>query len=206
MLTTWLLEVTAGKARLSEHRETFETLIASATKTPPGASGLICLPYFQGERTPLQDPDARGAYVGLSLRHTTAHLFRAMLEGTAFGARHNFDVMTEMGAAPQRLVAVGGGTKNPLWLQVVTDITGIRQHIPQRTIGASYGDAFMAGLASGIIPDISALENDWVTIVDTVEADPVTKPLYDDLYGIYLELYPRNRDAMHHLARLASTT
>lgn len=204
MLTTWFLEVTAGKARLSEHRETFETLIASASETPPGAAGLICLPYFQGERTPLQDPDARGAYFGLSLRHTTAHLFRAMLEGTAFGARHNFDVMTEMGATPQRLVAVGGGTKNPLWLQVISDITGIRQHIPEQTIGASYGDAFIAGLASGIIPDISALETDWVNIVGTVEPNPATKPVYDEMYGIYRDLYPRNRDAMHNLARIAS--
>ncbi len=206
MLTTWFLEVTAGKARLSEHRETFETLIASATATPPGASGLICLPYFQGERTPLQDPDARGAYVGLSLRHTTAHLFRATLEGTAFGARHNFEVMGDMGAAPRRLVAVGGGTKNALWMRVISDITGIRQHIPHSTIGASFGDAFMAGLGSGIIPGISALESDWVSIVDTVEPDPSVKPLYDELYGIYLDLYPRNRDAMHHLARIASGT
>jgi xylulokinase len=206
MLTTWFLEVTAGKARLAQHRETFETLISTASATPPGASGLICLPYFQGERTPLQDPDARGAYIGLSLRHTTAHLFRATLEGTAFGARHNFEVMTEMGATPQRLVAVGGGTQNPLWMQVISDITGIRQHIPQRTIGASFGDAFMAGLGSGIIPGISALESDWVTIVDTVEPNPATKPLYDELYGIYLDLYPRNRDAMHHLARIASSS
>lgn len=203
MLTTWFLEVTAGKARLSAHRATFETLIADATATPPGAAGLICLPWFQGERTPLMDPDARGAYIGLSLRHTTGHLFRATLEGTAYAARHNFEVMTEMGATPGRLVAVGGGTQNPLWLQVISDVTGVPQHIPARTIGASFGDAFMAGLGSGIVPALDALDRDWVRIVDTVMPNPTTRPLYDELYGIYLELYPRNRDAMHRLAALA---
>jgi xylulokinase len=202
MLTTWFLEVTAGKARLAEHRQTFETLIESASATPPGAEGLICLPWFQGERTPLQDPDARGAYIGLSLRHTTAHLFRALLEGTAFGARHNFEVMAEMGAPPRRLVAVGGGTQNPLWLQVISDVTGLPQQVPSQTIGASYGDAFMAGLGSGLIPSLDAIDQEWVHIDRTVEPNPAVKPLYDDLFGMYLDLYPRNRDIMHRLAAL----
>ena len=202
LLTTWFLEVTAGKARLADHRQTFETLIESASNVAPGAEGLLCLPYFAGERSPLQDPDARGVYFGLSLRHTTAHLFRALLEGTAFAARHNFDVMAEMGAAPQRLVAVGGGTKNPLWMQAISDITGVRQHLPERTVGASYGDAFMAGIASGLVPGIDALDTDWVKIVDTVEPNPAHRALYDELYGVFLDLYPRNRDAMHQLARL----
>jgi xylulokinase len=203
MLTTWFLEVTAGKARLAAHRQTFEMLIDAAAATPPGAEGLLCLPWFQGERTPLQDPDLRGAYVGLSLRHTAPHLFRATLEGTAYAARHNFEVMGEMGAAPQRLVAVGGGTKNPLWMQVISDISGVPQDVPALTIGASYGDAFMAGLASGIVPDLDALDRDWVRIVDAVEPNPAHTSLYDELYGIYVDLYLRNRDAMHRLAALA---
>ena len=202
MLTTWFLDVTAGKARLAEHRQTFETLIETASATPPGAEGLICLPYFQGERTPLQDPDARGAYIGLSLRHTTAHLFRALLEGTAFGARHNFEVMGEMGASPQRLVAVGGGTKNPLWLQVISDVTGLPQQVPSQTIGASYGDGFMSGLGAGLIPDLDAIDREWVQIERTVEPNPATRAIYDELYGMFLELYPRNVDILHRLATM----
>lgn len=203
MLTTWFLEVTAGKARLSDHQQTFETLIDGGSAVPAGSGGLICLPYFAGERTPLHDADARGVYFGLSLRHTTAHLFRAALEGTAFAARHNFEVMAEMGAAPQRLIAVGGGTKNALWMQVISDITGVPQQLPERTVGASYGDAFMAGIASGLVPSIESLDSDWVNIVATVEPDMTHRDRYDEMYEIFLDLYPKNRDAMHQLARIA---
>ena len=117
-----------------------------------GSGGVVCLPYFSGERTPINDPLARGMFAGLTLSHTRAHLYRAVLEGTAFGVRHNLEAMRDMGAAPRRLVAVGGGAKNRLWLQIVSDASGLAQVVPERTIGASYGDAFLAGLATGIIP------------------------------------------------------
>jgi xylulokinase len=198
LLTTWVCDVMAGHH--TERDAAFEELIAAATATPPGAEGLICLPYFAGERTPLHDPDARGIFAGLTLRHTRPHIFRATLEGIAFGARHNIEVMAEMQATPQRLVAVGGGTKNPLWLQVISDITGIRQEIPERTIGASYGNAFMAGLGSGIIPGIDALEASWVRIVDQVTPNPAHAARYAELYAVYRDLYEHTKNDMHRLA------
>jgi xylulokinase len=202
LLTTWFCDVTAsGAAR----NESFETLIAEATATPPGADGLICLPYFAGERTPIQDPDARGIFAGLTLRHTRAHLFRAVLEGIAFGARHNLAVMAEMHAAPERLVAVGGGTRNALWVKTISDIAGVRQVIPERTIGASYGDAFMAGLGSGLIADASALNREWVRIVDEIEPDPALASRYDEMFGIYLNLYGETRESMHRLGAIANS-
>ena len=168
-----------------------------------GADGLLCLPYFAGERTPIQDPDARGVFAGLTLRHTRAHLFRAVLEGIAFAARHNLDVMREMHAPPERLVAVGGGTKNSLWVQATSDITGVPQAIPERTIGASLGDAFMAGLGSGMIPDLSALGRDWVRIVDRIEPNPEHAERYDQMYELYLALYEQTKDTMHRLGHIA---
>ncbi|HVL26304.1 MAG TPA: FGGY-family carbohydrate kinase, partial [Thermomicrobiales bacterium] len=203
LLTTWFCDVMA--AHHNGRDAAFEDLIAAATATPPGADGLICLPYFAGERTPIQDPDARGIYAGLTLRHTRSHLFRATLEGIAFGARHNVEVMGEMDATPQRLVAVGGGTKNRLWLQVISDITGIRQEIPERTIGASYGDAFMAGLGSGIIPTIDALEDSWVRIVDEITPNPAHAARYDELYAVYRSLYEHTKNDMHRVGAIAST-
>lgn len=202
LLTTWFCDVVAGTDR--DGRDlAFAALIADATATPPGADGLVCLPYFAGERTPLQDPAARGMYAGLTLQHTRPHLFRATLEGIAYGARHNVEVMAEMQARPERLVAVGGGTRNPLWLQVTSDITGLPQEIPARTIGASYGDAFMAGLGSGIVPGIAALEDAWVRIVDRIVPNPAHAGRYDALYAVYRDLYEQTKETIHRLGDIA---
>ena len=148
-LTRWFRDNLAGEEMAAEAAggpNAYAALAEAAGRIPPGAEGVICLPYFAGERTPINDPDARGVYAGLTLSHTKAHLYRASLEGTAYGVRHNLETMSAMGAPPRRLVAVGGGAKNPLWLQIVSDVSGLPQDVPERTIGASYGDAFMAGL------------------------------------------------------------
>ncbi|MDF3018607.1 MAG: carbohydrate kinase, partial [Thermomicrobiales bacterium] len=165
-LTRWFRDNLAGEEMATEAAggsNAYAALAEAAGRIPPGAEGVICLPYFAGERTPINDPDARGVYAGLTLSHTKAHLYRASLEGTAYGVRHNLETMSAMGAPPRRLVAVGGGAKNPLWLQIVSDVSGLPQDVPERTIGASYGDAFMAGLATGIVSGPDALERDCVS-------------------------------------------
>ena len=167
---------------------------------PAGSEGLVCLPYFAGERTPLDDPHARGVFAGLALQHTRGHLYRSVLEGIGFGLRQNLEVMAEMNAVPDRIVAVGGGARNELWLQIMTDITGIPQDLPERTTGAAYGDAFLAGLASGIVPSLESLQSDWVRVARTIEPDHSVKPLYDDHYGIFRRLYASTRDDIHRLA------
>ncbi|MFN8591556.1 MAG: FGGY-family carbohydrate kinase [Thermomicrobiales bacterium] len=182
----------------------YAAMADAAGAVPPGADGLICLPYFAGERTPINDPDARGVYAGLTLSHTKAHLYRASLEGTAYGVRHNLETMAAMGAPPKRLIAVGGGAKNPLWLQIVSDVTGLPQDVPERTIGASYGDAFMAGLATNIIPDLGALQRDWVTMRMKLEPRSDLRPVYDAYYDVYRGLYESAKDQLHALARLGA--
>jgi xylulokinase len=206
-LTRWFRD-TLGREEMGAEAaggpNAYAALAGAAAAIRPGADGLICLPYFAGERTPLNDPDARGVYAGLTLSHTKAHLYRASLEATAYGVRHNLETMSAMGAPPRRLVAVGGGAKNPLWLQIVSDVCGLPQDVPERTIGASYGDAFMAGLATGIVSGPEALQRDWVRLALQLQPDGALRPVYDAYYDVYRRLYESAKDQLHALARLGA--
>lgn len=204
-LTRWVRDTlgdTEVAAQAAGGPDAYAALGALAATAPAGANGLVVLPHFAGERTPLNDPDARGLIAGLTLGTTRADLVRAALEGTAYGVRHNLETMTAMGAAPRRLVAVGGGARNRTWLQAVSDVTGVPQDVPERTTGAAYGDAFLAALATRLVPDISALNGQWVRIAETLQPDPATRETYDALYRVYLDLYPATRDLSHTLARI----
>ena len=189
-LTDWLRQLTGGAD--------FATLSAEAAATSAGADGLVMLPYFAGERTPLFDVNARGLVLGLTLRHGRAHLYRAALESTAFGVRHNLEAMAAAGAEPTRLVAVGGGTQGGLWTQIVSDVLSRPQDVPAQTIGASLGDAMLAALAT----EPTAPVDQWNPVVAVVEPEPARRHVYDRLYETYRSLYPATRDAAHALARI----
>jgi len=173
-LTRWFVEHFAQELPKDE---AYESFFSDAETVEPGAGGILLLPYFSGERTPINDPKARGVIAGLSLAHSRKHLYRAVLEGVAYGIRQNIETFQSIGAQVNKVVAVGGGTKSITWLQIVSDISGISQIVPQLTIGASYGDAFLAGLAAGILnrEDI----RHWVKPGYTVDPNPEVKPLYD---------------------------
>ena len=206
LLTKWFRDTFGGEEVRAERDggpNAYAALAALAEGIPPGADGLLCLPYFAGERTPLNDPDARGVFAGLTLHHTRAHLYRAVLEAIGYGLRLNLDVMTEMQARPDRLVAVGGGAQNRLWLQIVSDITGMPQVLPARTVGASYGDALLAGLATGIVEPSTAFER-WVRPAATIVPNPAHAPTYDAMYAIFRDLYPSVKPMLHQLGRLAA--
>ncbi len=175
----------------------YATLFAQAETIPPGAEGLLLLPYFSGERTPINDTQARGVFAGLTLAHRREHLYRAVLESVAFGIRHNIETFQFIGADVKRVVAVGGGTKSTTWLQIVSDVAGIAQEVPQLTIGASYGDAFLAGVASGQLrrEDLAR----WVQPGSEVQPEPARKAVYDSLYSDYRLLYERTKDIVHRL-------
>ncbi len=204
-LTRWFRDELGGVERAEEAaggENAYQALARKAGDIPAGSDGLICLPYFSGERTPINDPRARGMFAGLTLSHTRGHLYRAVLEGTAYGVRHNLEAISGMGARTQRLVAVGGGAQNQLWMQIVSNVTGMSQIVPDRTIGACYGDAFLAGLGSGLITDRSALQQEWVTIRQVVEPDESAGRVYGDYYPIYRDLYENTREQQHRLADL----
>lgn len=189
ILTSWFSDLVGGD---------IATLMEGAARVPPGSAGLVLLPYFAGERTPLFDPDARGCWLGLTLHHEREHLFRSILEGVAFGVRHNIETMAEAGASPTRLFAVGGGTRGDVWVQIVSDVTQVPQLVPSITIGAAYGDARMAAEAVGV--DTSA----WNPIVRTVLPEAATRSIYDTLYAIYRRAYARLREDLHTLAGLSA--
>lgn len=193
-LTAWLKDLTGAD---------YPSLLAEAATSGVGARGLVALPYFAGERTPILDPDARGVIAGLTLSHTRGDLYRAALEATALGVRHNVETMREAGADIRRIVAVGGGTQGSLWLQIVSDATGLVQQVPQTTIGASYGAAFLAATATQ--PQRPRIA-DWNPIAETVVPDPAAGAAYDDLFVLYRELYARTVDVTHALARRQART
>ena len=141
-------------------------LAAEAEQSPPGAKGLVLLPYFSGERTPIHDPHAKGVLFGLNLTHTRGDIFRALLEGIAYGTNHIVETYLDAGADPRKMFAVGGGTRNRVWAQATSDVSGRTQIVRRRTVGASYGDAFLAALAVGDVrrSDITELESDRVRV------------------------------------------
>lgn len=190
-LTHWFVEQTA---REMPNAEAIPLLAREAATVAPGADGLIALPYFSGERTPLHDPQAKGCFFGLNLTHTRGHLFRALLEGIAFGVRHLLEAYGEASARPQRVVAVGGGTQNPVWLQAVSDICGIEQVLPRQTLGASLGDAMLAAIATGAAQIEDVVH--WNPTAGTVTPEARLRSLYDRQYAIYRAIYDRTRDLM----------
>jgi xylulokinase len=174
----------------------FATLTEEAMVSPPGAKGLICLPYFSGERTPIHDPDAKGAFFGLNLTHTRGDLYRAAIEGIASATRHITDTYADAGAAPRRVLAVGGGTKNRPWLQATSDITGLDQTLCKVVTGASFGDAFLASLAIGqSSPDDMAK---WNPAVETIHA--TKRAAYARQYPLFRRLYEATKDIAAELS------
>lgn len=173
----------------------FAELAAEAADAPPGANGLLMLPYYSGERTPIHDVHAKGSIFGLNLTHTRGDIYRALIEGIAHGTRHVTDTFAEVGQSPTRLLAVGGGTKNTLWLQATSDITSLDQIVCKQTIGASYGDAFLAALAVDLVTR-SAIA-DWNPPEKNITA--TTNPVYDKSHTLFRRLYEQTKDIAKEL-------
>lgn len=189
LLTEWFRSI------LGEPAPSFDELVAEAVLTDPGADGLVALPYFSGERAPIHDPDALGLLFGLTLRHRRGHVYRALLESTALGTRHILDGLAEIGGHATRAVAVGGGATTTSWPQIVSDVTGLEQELPDVTVGASYGDAWIAGVASGLVD----ARDDWTRIRHHIVPAP-DNGVYAERYEVYRELYRSTRDLMHRVA------
>ncbi|MDR1509585.1 MAG: FGGY-family carbohydrate kinase [Synergistaceae bacterium] len=178
----------------------FESMMEEAGDIPPGSDGLVVLPYFAGERSPLGDPLAKGVFFGLSLRHKRGHIYRACLESIAYSLRQHLEIMNDHGVRPDKLTAVGGGTKNPLWMQILADVSGKRFQTPAIGIGASYGDALIATIASGRNKNFSDLKR-IIRYEATYEPDTDTHAKYEPYYEIFSRLYPATRELMHEMPR-----
>ena len=186
-ITNWLRELFGSPD--------YGDLLELAERSGVGANGLLLLPYFAGERTPIMDPLARGVIAGLTLSHTRGDRYRAALEATGYGVRHNIEAIEAAGGDIRRIVAVGGGVQGGLWTQIVSDITARPQEIRAQSIGASYGAAFLAGqLVASVWIDA------WNPVQETVTPRPEAVEQYEDLYRLYRDLYPRTVDTVHALA------
>lgn len=170
-------------------------------QSPPGAHGLLALPYFEGERTPIYDSQAKGMLFGLTLSHTRADIYRALLEGVAFSIRNMISVMLAEGAAPRRIIGVAGGTKNRAWMQMVCDVANIQMDILEQENGAAYGDAFMAGVGVDIYRDLKDNAN-WVRKISTLTPNLQQHQRYAPYYDIFNRLYVQNKGLMHELDTL----
>ncbi len=186
-ITSWLRDLFGSLG--------YGELLELAERAGIGANGLIMLPYFAGERTPIMDPQARGVIAGLTLSHTRGDLYRAALEAIGFGVRHNIEAIESAGGDIRRIVAVGGGTQGSLWTQVVSDITGRPQEVRTQSIGASYGAAL---LAAQLVGDASI--DAWNPVQQVVLPRPEAAAPYDELYRLYRELYTSTVEVAHALA------
>ncbi|MDX1992987.1 MAG: xylulokinase [bacterium] len=174
-------------------QEDFDALLAPAAEVAPGSEGLFFLPYLTGERTPHPDPLARGAFVGLTTRHTKAHMTRAVLEGVAFGLKDAFTLIAEAGLPEQIQVRVsGGGARSRLWRQIMADILGAPLVSVSTTEGAAYGAALLAAVGAGIYPDVQTACAQTITTSDATE--PKNPDAYSKAYSQYRALYPALKD------------
>ena len=178
----------------------FETLVAEAAAAPPGSDGLLFLPYLTGERTPHPDPLARGAFVGLTVRHTRAHMTRAILEGVAFGLRDSFALMQAAGVADVTQVRIsGGGTRSGLWRQILADVLHAEMVTINTSEGAAYGAALLAAVGAGAFRTVPDACQQVITVTGQTAVGDNTA-VYDDLYALSRALYPALRDTFIQLA------
>jgi xylulokinase len=179
----WLRDVAAPGAA-------FGKLVAEAESWGPGADGLLFVPYLSGERTPHADPDARGAFVGLELRHDRGALVRAVLEGVAFGLRDSLELLRDLGVAAAAARVSGGGARSGLWRRIVASVLGLPVETTSAEEGSAYGAALLGGVAGGVFADVQHAVARCVRVHDAVEPDPGWAAVYDELYPRYRALYP----------------
>jgi xylulokinase len=183
-LTHWFRRVAASD--LSQ-ADAIRVLNEEAAASPPGANGLVVLPYFSGALTPLFDPQAKGMIFGLDLTHTRGDMFRASLEGIAQATRHIIETYGAAGVPPQEVFAVGGGTKSKVWSQAISDSCNITQQLREKSWGASFGDAFLAALAVGDVKpgDMAS----WNPVIAEISPEPSNRETYDRLYTRFRGLH-----------------
>lgn len=184
------------------HDRPFDELVEPAGDVEPGSNGLLYLPYLTGERTPHPDPMARGAFVGLTVRHDQSHLTRAVLEGVAFALKDSFELIRGMGRPVEDVHISGGGSRSPLWRQILADVFEAPLHTVNTTEGASYGAALLAGVGSGTWNGVSEACETCVVRTGTTEPRTETRTRYRDAYRQYRGLYPDLKDRFAELAAL----
>ena len=168
----------------------YEQLLAEAVAWPPGTEGLLFQPYLQGERTPHADPDARGAFVGLQLRHDRGALVRAVLEGVAYGLRDSLELLKRVGVDAQVGRISGGGARSELWTTIVASVLGLPLERTEAEEGAAFGAALLGGIKGGVFAGAGEAVAATVRVRDRVEPHSGWQAAYEEGYARYRHLYP----------------
>jgi xylulokinase len=193
-----LERVQAGEAGL----DPYDLLTEAAAQVAPGCEGLLFLPYLTGERTPYPDPNARGVFFGLTLRHSKAHLTRAVLEGVSYGLRDSLELMRALGLSMEQVRASGGGARSLLWRQILADIFDVEITTVSVTEGAAYGAALLSAVGVGVYGSVA--EACQAAIQVTGHAVPgQASATYQELYSLYRDLYPALRPSFNAIAQVA---
>jgi xylulokinase len=184
---------------------TYDELVAEAAAVPPGSEGLVFLPYLTGERTPHVDPLASGAFVGVTARHSRAHMTRALMEGVVFALRDGLEIMRGLGVDAKAVRAIGGGATAELWLRLQADVYGAPVERLAVEEGAAYGAALLGHVTAGTFVDVGEAASVVRVLPEVTDPDPSRVARYDEVYDVYRSLYGTLRDDMHRLSDLAAT-
>ncbi len=180
---------------------TLEELDREAALIPPGAGGIVALPYLLGEKTPIFDPLARGVFAGVMLHHTRAHLFRAVLESVCYGFRHHLELLLASGRPVTRVLAADGGSRSAIWMQMAADVTNQPVQVIAGEAASALGAAFVAGIGAGVIDGWDTIER-FIERGQRFEPQPDAVAAYNTGYAIYRDLYARLQPVFPTLARL----
>ncbi len=201
----WFRDEFAGAEKELQRRtglSAYKMLELEARNVGPGSGGLVVLPYFMGERSPIWDPDARGTVFGLSLTHTRGHLFRACMEGVAYSLRHNIEAAEAAGLKLSgECFLVGGVAHSDVWTRIFADVTGYAMKRLALDGEAPLGGAFLAGLGTGVFKDPAEIRK-WLSFDEPVGCDPENHELYSRYFALYKRLYERTRGCMEEIAEL----
>jgi len=181
----------------------YEIITEEAAKVPPGSEGLVFLPYLTGERTPYPDPNARGAFVGLHLRHTKPHIARAVMEGVSYGLMDSLEILRALGLPINQVRASGGGARSPLWRQIQADVFGCELVTINVDEGPAFGVALLAGVGAGLYPSVQEACKATIKVVSSTAPNAKTSKIYAELYQVYRSLYPALKPEFDKLAKIA---
>ena len=198
----WFVNNLCGATKeqaIKQGKSVYDLLNEEAENLPIGADGLIALDFFQGNRTPYVDPDVRGMFYGLSLNHTSAHLYRAIIESICYGTEAIIEVFRQAGFNPSEMVISGGAVKSRFWMQTHADVSNVPITVPRVTEGPCLGSAILGAVAGGVYPDIQTAAENMTSIDYVIEPNAEQHEQYQFYYEKYKEFYSLAKDWMHQV-------
>jgi len=181
----------------------YDLLTRAASRAPAGCAGLLFLPYLTGERTPYPDPQARGAFIGLTVLHQKDHIIRSVLEGVSFGLRDCLELIKDLGVPIEQVRASGGGARSALWRQIQADVFGNELVLVNVTEGAAYGAALLAGVGAGVFASVEEAVAQTVKITERIPPIPANVDCYQAIYPVYRSLYPALAPCFQALSQIS---